>query len=225
VADPTQQHRQQIRHRLIIGGILATVLSALLALALIMAVVILPVLFVGQLIGSGQVTRQGKLVHGAGAPVGSGPIKLGPPVHLGPVNPPASIVTLDEAVSAATTGVSCHVPASLLLAQQFIESSYNPRAVGPKTRYGHARGMSQFLLSTFHEYDHPPPPGGANPPSVYNPVDAAWAEARMLCADGWATNPVGALWHYNHSYSYGQEILGLARQIAGAKAPSPTLHL
>ena len=42
----------------------------------------------------------------------------------------------------------------------------------------------QFEPATFRRYDLPVPPGGAAPPSPYDPVDAAYAAARMLCADG-----------------------------------------
>ena len=42
----------------------------------------------------------------------------------------------------------------------------------------------QFEPATFATYDQPVPPGGANPPSPYDPVDAAYAAARMLCANG-----------------------------------------
>lgn len=213
---PEGQQKQSSHHKLLLAGLVAVGLAVLLALVLIMAVAIMPVLLVGQLVGTGQVTSSGQLVGGAGATATS----PGPPVNLGPVQAPANIVTLDQEVSA---GVSCHVSASILLAQQFIESTYNPGAVGPPTRYGRAEGMAQFLPSTFAEYDHPVPPGGPNPPSVFNATDAAWAEARMLCSDGIATNPVKALWDYNHSHAYGQEVLSLAIKIAGG--PPKRIHL
>jgi hypothetical protein len=213
---PEGQQKRSSHHKLLVGGLVAVVLAVLLSLALVMAVALMPVLFFGDLLSAGQVTSSGQIVGGAGATATS----PGPPVNLGPVRAPANIVTLDKQVSA---GVSCHVSASLLLAQQFVESTYNPSAVGPATAYGHAEGMAQFLPSTFAEYDHPVPPGGANPPSPYNAVDAAWAEARMLCSDGIATNPVKALYAYNHSYSYGTEILQLAVKIAGG--PPKQVHL
>ncbi len=213
---PEGQQKRSSHHKLLVGGLVAVGLAVLLSLALVMAVALMPVLFFGDLLGAGQVTSSGQIVGGAGATATS----PGPPVNLGPVQAPANIVTLDQAVSA---GVSCHVSASLLLAQQYVESTYNPGAVGPPTAYGRAEGMAQFLPSTFAAYDHPVPPGGANPPSEFNATDAAWAEARMLCSDGITTNPVQALWDYNHSHSYGQEILQLAVKIAGG--PPKHIHL
>ncbi len=212
---PGEQQKQSSHHKLLVGGLVAVVLAVLLSLALVMAVALMPVLFFGDLLSAGQVTSSGQIVGGAATATSPGP-----PVNLGPVQAPANIVTLDKQVSA---GVSCHVSASILLAQQFVESTYNPGAVGPPTRYGRAEGMAQFLPSTFVEYDQPVPPGGANPPTPFNATDAAWAEARMLCSDGIATNPVKALYAYNHSYSYGTEILQLAVKIAGG--PPKQVHL
>ena len=42
----------------------------------------------------------------------------------------------------------------------------------------------QFEPATFAEYDEPVPPGGANPPSPYDQIDADYAAARDLCANG-----------------------------------------
>jgi len=42
----------------------------------------------------------------------------------------------------------------------------------------------QFEPATFAAYDEPVPPGGAKPPSPYDPIDAVYAAARDLCANG-----------------------------------------
>jgi hypothetical protein len=42
----------------------------------------------------------------------------------------------------------------------------------------------QFEPATFAAYDEPVPPGGAKPPSPYDAVDAVYAAARDLCANG-----------------------------------------
>ncbi|MHB2023226.1 MAG: C40 family peptidase [Mycobacteriales bacterium] len=60
-----------------------------------------------------------------------------------------------------------------------------------------AAGPMQFEPATFAEYDRPIPPGGANPPSPYDPVDAIAAAARYLCALGVTRDPRGALVAYN----------------------------
>jgi cell wall-associated NlpC family hydrolase len=75
----------------------------------------------------------------------------------------------------------------------------------------------QFEPATFAEYDQPVPPGGADPPSPYDPTDAVYAAARLLCANG-ADNDAdiaGAIYAYNHSASYVQEVLSLAQSYGG----------
>lgn len=76
-----------------------------------------------------------------------------------------------------------------------------------------AEGPMQFLPATFAAYDLPVPPGGANPPSPYDPTDAVFAAARDLCANG-ARNGAdisGAIFAYNHSQSYVNAVLTDAR--------------
>jgi len=190
------------------------------------AVVLIPVAFVFVLVFA--LGNAGKVNASAS---GSNPISLGAPVHLGVVNPPSAIVTLDEAVAAAPRSlVSCSVSASLLLAQQDIESGYNPTA----SSGAGAQGLSQFEPATFAGYDHPVPPGGASPPSPWNPTDSAYAEARMLCADGVTTNPTAALITYNcgstsascqaASSGYASKIISLAEQISALPSKTPTIH-
>ena len=62
----------------------------------------------------------------------------------------------------------------------------------------------QFEPATFAEYDEPIPPGGAIPPSPYDPTDAVYAAARLLCANGGAggADVSGAVYAYNHSAAY-----------------------
>ena len=120
---------------------------------------------------------------------------LGKPVNVGIINAPANIVKLDEAVAAAVPPMEpCSVPASLLLAQQNMESGFDPTAVSPTG----ALGLSQFEThAIFMEYALPVPPGGANPPTRTDPTDSAYAEARDLCGLGIITNPTLALRSYN----------------------------
>jgi hypothetical protein len=77
-----------------------------------------------------------------------------------------------------------------------------------------AEGPMQFEPPTFAMYDLPVPPGGAAPPSPYDAVDAVFAAARMLCADG-AGSPSSlgqAVFDYNHSGAYVAQVLALARK-------------
>ncbi|KAF4408924.1 C40 family peptidase [Streptomyces lycii] len=86
-----------------------------------------------------------------------------------------------------------------------------------------AVGPMQFLPSTFSAYAHPVPPGGKRPPTPWDPVDAVYAAARLLCANG-ARNGKDlrrAIWHYNHSNAYVNQVLKIADRYAAA-APAPT---
>lgn len=75
-----------------------------------------------------------------------------------------------------------------------------------------AEGPMQFEPATFARYDLPVPSGGADPPSPYDPTDAVWAAARMLCADGGADpgHLSAALFDYNHSIAYVTRVLDVA---------------
>lgn len=88
-----------------------------------------------------------------------------------------------------------------------VESDHG-RSTLPGVRNGSntagAQGPMQMLPATFAAYDHPvdadplpTEPGGATPPSPYNPTDAIYAAARYLCASGVADDPSGAMITYN----------------------------
>ena len=83
-----------------------------------------------------------------------------------------------------------------------------------------AAGPMQFLLPTFNAVVHrtPPPPGGATPPSPYNPHDAIYAAAAYLCESG-ARNGKdipGAIKTYNHADWYVAEVLTQAQAYVSA---------
>ena len=75
-----------------------------------------------------------------------------------------------------------------------------------------AVGPMQFLPSTFNTYAYPVPPGGKTPPTPWDPVDAVYAAARLLCANGarGGKDLRGAIWHYNHSDAYVNQVLHIA---------------
>ncbi|AXK36791.1 hydrolase Nlp/P60 [Streptomyces armeniacus] len=75
-----------------------------------------------------------------------------------------------------------------------------------------ALGPMQFLPSTFREYAHPVPPGGKKPATPWDPVDAVFAAARLLCANGakHGKNLERAIWHYNHADWYVRKVLRIA---------------
>jgi hypothetical protein len=77
-----------------------------------------------------------------------------------------------------------------------------------------AEGPMQFEPATFAAYDEPVPPGGDDPPSPYDAVDAVYAAARMLCANGArdGANIEGAIFDYNHEAIYVSKVLSLAAE-------------
>ena len=84
-----------------------------------------------------------------------------------------------------------------------------------------------MLGPTFAAYDTPAPPGGASPPSPFDPTDAIYAAARDLCANGAkdGADIPGAIYACNHSKAYVAEVLSYAASYAApaptASAPSP----
>ncbi|AKA06846.1 hydrolase Nlp/P60 [Streptomyces noursei ZPM] len=86
-----------------------------------------------------------------------------------------------------------------------------------------AVGPMQFLPSTFQAYARPVPPGGRTPPTPWDPVDAVYAAARLLCANGArnGSNLRSAVFAYNHSHTYVAQVLTTARTYATV-TPNPT---
>jgi cell wall-associated NlpC family hydrolase len=79
------------------------------------------------------------------------------------------------------------------------------------------------MPSTFPAYAYPVPPGGKNPPTPWDPVDAVYAAARLLCTNGakGGTNLRAAIWNFNHDNHYVDEVLHIAGEYAAAM-PAPT---
>jgi cell wall-associated NlpC family hydrolase len=80
-----------------------------------------------------------------------------------------------------------------------------------------AEGPMQFEPATFAAYAVVGP-GGVSPPSPYDPVDAVYSAARMLCADGAADTQTlaSAIEDYNHSIVYVQTVMVLAQALTAA---------
>jgi cell wall-associated NlpC family hydrolase len=115
------------------------------------------------------------------------------------------------------------LPWTVLAAIGTVESD-NGTSTLPGVRSGAnaagAMGPMQMLGPTFAAYDQPVPPGGANPPSPYDPVDAVYAAARMLCANG-ARNGAdiaASVFAYNHASWYVAEVLALAHSYGQTQA-------
>ncbi|MEV6608889.1 bifunctional lytic transglycosylase/C40 family peptidase [Kutzneria sp. NPDC051319] len=82
------------------------------------------------------------------------------------------------------------------------------------SNYAGAQGPMQFLPTTFVQYSQPIPPGGVTPATPYDPVDAIYAAARMLCANGAqdGRDVHAAVFSYNHSEDYVAQVLDIAQR-------------
>jgi cell wall-associated NlpC family hydrolase len=130
---------------------------------------------------------------------------------------PPAMLTLYQQAAATCPGL----PWTILAAIGTVESDNgqsNLPGVHSGANSAGAEGPMQFEPATFAAYDEPVPAGGAVPPSPYDPTDAVYAAARLLCADGASggADLSGALFAYNHSASYVAQVLALAQSYAAA---------
>ncbi|MFJ5680300.1 NlpC/P60 family protein [Streptomyces sp. NPDC093097] len=132
--------------------------------------------------------------------------------------PPQMLTLYRQAAPAACRGLDW----SVLAAVGKVETDHG-RHPTMRSEAG-AVGPMQFLPSTFTAYAHPVPPGGAAPPTPWDPADAVYAAARMLCANGAKTDTEDglyrAIYSYNHADWYVRRVLGQAHAYAAA-APRP----
>lgn len=151
----------------------------------------------------------------------SGAAGTGPAAGTGTPGPalPGAVASLDEQAAGSCPGLSWAVLAAIGTVESSNGTSQLPGVRSGANPAG-AEGPMQFLPATFAEYALPVPPGGADPPSPYDATDAVYAAARLLCADGAAggADVGGALYAYNHSWAYVDEVLALAATYA-AQAP------
>ena len=131
---------------------------------------------------------------------------------------PAAMLALYQEAAVTCPGL----PWTVLAAIGTVESDNgqsNLPGVHTAANAAGAEGPMQFLPATFAAYDEPVPAGGAVPPSPYDPADAVYAAARLLCANGASggTDIVAAVYAYNHSASYVARVLTLAQSLAGAE--------
>ncbi|MGH9047806.1 MAG: NlpC/P60 family protein [Acidimicrobiales bacterium] len=91
----------------------------------------------------------------------------------------------------------------------------NAAGVAGGANFAGAEGPFQFEPATFKEYGVVGP-GGASPPSPYDPVDAIYSAAKMLCADGagQSSRLTAAIEDYNHSVSYVETVVVLAQALS-----------
>ncbi len=88
-----------------------------------------------------------------------------------------------------------------------------------------AGGPMQFLQPTFASVvrKHPPPSGGMQPPSRYDPHDAIYTAAGYLCDGGARDNHDlrAAIYQYNHADWYVRQVLDQAAAYRAAQQPHP----
>ena len=126
---------------------------------------------------------------------------------------PANYLTLYVAAAGTCPGLGWNVIAAVGTVETDDGQSTLP-GVHSGANYAGAEGPMQFEPATFAEYDQPIPPGGADPPSPYDPADAIYAAARNLCANGGrdGANIPGAIFAYNHAQWYVTEVLNIAAE-------------
>ena len=125
---------------------------------------------------------------------------------------PEKMLSLYHAAAKTCPGLSWSILAAIGSMESDNGMSGSP-GVDSGSNYMGAEGPMQFEPATFLAYATVGP-GGAVPPNPYDPVDAVYTAATMLCANG-ASNPSGleaAVYDYNHSLRYVEQVLAIAKQ-------------
>jgi cell wall-associated NlpC family hydrolase len=126
---------------------------------------------------------------------------------------PAQWEGWDDAAAATCPSLSWSVLAAIGRVESDSGRSSAPGVATGANPAG-AQGPMQFEPGTFAAYATVGP-GGADPASPYDPVDAVFSAATMLCANGGgsAAGLGQALWAYNHSSVYVDTVLVLAQAL------------
>jgi cell wall-associated NlpC family hydrolase len=144
---------------------------------------------------------------GSGGPAGSSIREDGPAV-------PSGWELLDQGAAATCPGIDWSVLAAIGRVESDSGRSSAPGVANGANAAG-AEGPMQFEPATFARYGVVGP-GGVDPPSPYDPVDAIYSAAKLLCADG-AAQPstlFAAIDDYNHSLSYVETVVVLAQALS-----------
>lgn len=134
----------------------------------------------------------------------------GPPSDRAVASIPPMYLSLDQHAAVTCPGL----PWTVLAAIGTVESD-NGQSLAAGVRSGAnfagAEGPMQFEPTTFSSVAVVGP-GGADPPSPYDPVDAVYSAARLLCTDGGGdpATIARAIYSYNHSADYVAQVLSLA---------------
>ena len=127
---------------------------------------------------------------------------------------PAAWESIEQAAAATCRGLDWSVLGAIGRVESDSGRSTLPGVAAGANGEG-AEGPMQFEPATFAQYDEPVPPGGVTPPSPYDPVDAVYAAAHLLCANGAGTpgSLYGAVWDYDHTQVYVETVLVLAHAL------------
>jgi cell wall-associated NlpC family hydrolase len=133
---------------------------------------------------------------------------------------PAGWQSLYQQAAATCPGLSWSVLAAIGTVETDSGQSSAPGVWSGANRAG-AEGPMQFEPATFTAYATVGP-SGAQPPTPYDPVDAVYTAATMLCTDGAgsASTLDAAIRDYNHSGPYVDTVLTLS--LAFGQQPSTT---
>jgi len=149
---------------------------------------------------------------------------------------PPDYLALFQSAAATCPGLPWTVPAAIGKVESDFGRSDAPGVQSGTNAFGAAgpmqMGVGGVAGPTFFAYDHPvpadpapTPAGGAEPPSPYNPADAVYAAVRNLCTNG-GGDPATlrqAIFSYNHSKAYVDEVLSVAASYSvAALTPSPS---
>jgi cell wall-associated NlpC family hydrolase len=157
----------------------------------------------------GQVPGIGSSPTASVSATASASASAAPSAGLGPEVPPAW-VTLDRQAAATCPDLPWSVLAAIGTVESYSGQS-NAAGVWSGANSAGAEGPMQFEPATFAVYATVGP-GGASPASPYDPIDAVYTAAAMLCADGGASPATlrAAVLGYNHSVPYADTVLTLA---------------
>lgn len=174
------------------------------------AIVIGVILFIPTLIGNGVSAAISALF-------GSGDSQ---PSATALADIPADYLALYRAAAGVCPGLDWSILAAIGKIEGDHGRSPLPGVHSGENGYG-AGGPMQFKSATFAGVlaRHQIPPGGASPPSRYNPHDAIYAAAFLLCDNGVRRGDLrAAIFAYNHADWYVNQVLAQAKQYADAAA-------
>ncbi|SIS96331.1 lytic transglycosylase domain-containing protein [Alicyclobacillus vulcanalis] len=103
-------------------------------------------------------------------------------------------------------GAKYDIPWTVLAAIHKVETDFSTD--GDIESYAGAIGPMQFMPSTFAIFGVPAP--GHKVADIHNVEDAIFSAAHMLHQEGFSADPYYAIWTYNHSATYVEDVLHLA---------------